>query len=101
MTADLLSAIAGAVLSLYLFYAPPNWKFGYDNLLPEYKRLVMLVLLIVVSGAAYGLACAGFAADFDLPLTCDRLGAVGLIRALIVAIGGNQLVYNASKTLKR
>lgn len=96
MDADTLSMLAGAVLSLAFSYVPglSSW---YDPLAAEYKRLVMLGLLVLVAGAAFALACAGLAADLGLALTCDRQNAVGLVRALVLAIAANQGVFKLTR----
>lgn len=105
MSSDMLIAIAGVLLSLLFAYVPgaSEWFEGlgydadgnYDN--GTRKRLVMLAFLVVVAGAGFGMACAGFAADFKLSLTCDRAGATGLVWALVEAIMFNQGTYTLTK----
>jgi hypothetical protein len=95
MSAEMLAAIAGAVLSLLFSYVP-GLNSWYQALEATYKRLIMLVLLIVVASASIGLACAGWGADFGLTLTCDRAGAAGLIQALILAVMANQATFTIS-----
>lgn len=92
ITSEELSVVAGVVLSLGFSYIP-GLKSKFDTLAPERKRLVMLGLLVLVSGAVYGLSCAGFAADLGIGVTCDQAGAIGLIRAFVVATIANQSTY--------
>ena len=93
MTVDALSGAAGVLLSLVFAYVPKlNAKFA--ALQTDYKRLIMLAALAVVAGSAFGLACAGVLQDlFGLALTCDKGGALGLIRAFVFAVIANQGVY--------
>lgn len=92
MSAQELAAYAGIVISLILAYVPglaPKW----DALQPEVKRLVMLGLMALVAGSVFGLACAGWGGDLGIVVTCDRSGAVTLIKAFVAAIIANQAVY--------
>lgn len=105
MSAEMIAAIAGALLSLGFSYFPglSAWfesmgelpDGGYDN--GTRKRLVMLGLLLLVSASVFGLACTGwgeivFGQAEPVP-TCDQKGIVGLLRALILAVMANQSVY--------
>lgn len=95
MTADSLAMYAGVALSLVFSYVPSadGW---WANLAVTYKRLVMLGLLLLVALASVGLACAGFAADLGLTITCDRAGVVGIIQAFGLAVIANQAAYSLS-----
>ena len=103
LSAETLVMVAGALLSLAFSYIP-GLQPKYDALPATTKRLVMLGLLVLVAGGAYGLACLGWGALIglagespatlrDTPLTCDVPGAAGLVRALILAILSNQATY--------
>lgn len=95
MSAEFLAGIAGVVLSLLFSYVPGlNAKFA--ALEATYKRLIMLALLFVTGAAVYGLACAGWAADFGLAVTCDKAGLVQLLQAFGVAAIANQGAYSLS-----
>jgi hypothetical protein len=96
MTAENLAAICGVVLSLIFSYMP-GLSGKWENLLPEIKRLIMLGMLVVVAGVAFGLACSGWGADFWIVLTCDKAGFVGLVQALIYAVMANQTAYLITK----
>lgn len=92
MSAEQPAAIAAVVLSLGFSYVPglSGW---YEKLDKAVKQAVMGGLLIVIAVAVYALACAGFAADFGLAVTCDRPGALVLVNALIAALVANQSAY--------
>ena len=92
VTVDFLAGIAGAILSLAFTYIPGlNDKYG--ALSKQAKQAVMGVLLIVISLVLFGLACSGFAADFHLGVSCDRVGAVSMFNILLYALMANQSVY--------
>ena len=92
MTADLLSSLAGAALSLTFSYAPGTTDW-FNRLDGTRKRLVMLVLLLLTSLAVFGLACVGWLSGFGLQATCDQAGAMGLARAFLLALVANQSTY--------
>lgn len=93
MTAEQLAAIAGIALSL-LFSYTPGLSAAFDKLEPTYKRLVIAMLLLVVAGAIFGLAC-GKVLD---TVTCDKAGIMGLVNAYIAALIANQATYLISPT---
>ena len=95
MTAELLSASAGVVLSLAFSYIP-GLEAWYGKLDPNFKRLVMLALLFVVGLGALGLACSGFGANFGVELACDESGGVLLLKAFLAAAIANQTAYKLS-----
>ena len=90
MTANVLSAAAGVVLSLAFAYIP-GLNSWYAKQSKEYKQLIMLGLLVVVAAAAYGIACLGW---FAIPLTCDKTGLSQLLQALVAAVIANQSTYS-------
>ncbi|MFU8772146.1 MAG: hypothetical protein ACNA8H_06975 [Anaerolineales bacterium] len=98
MNADTLSAIAGALLSLAFSYIP-GLQARFDPLDGVYKRLIMLGLLVLAASAAFSAACAGWAADLGLGLSCDRSGLIGLLHALFLAIVANQAAFLISPPL--
>jgi hypothetical protein len=53
----------------------------------------MLALLLISAAGAFGLACSGWGAAAGLQLACDRSGAVGLLRALVLAVIANQSAF--------
>jgi len=88
MTAEKLSAIAGAVLSLAFSYLPglSGW---YDGQSPTVKRLLMAAVLVVVAGAIFGLSCWRIISQVE----CTQAGAWGLVGVLITALIANQAMY--------
>jgi hypothetical protein len=92
MTADFLAMIAAALLSLAFSYIP-SADGKWAALTQTSKRLVMLGLLLLVAVVSVALACAGFASDFGLTITCDRAGIVGVIQAFFFAMIANQATY--------
>ena len=89
MDAKMLSAVAGIVLSLAFFYIP-GLNSWYNKQTSQVKSLIMLVVLFLVAAAAFGLACWGI---FDIPITCDKAGAIGLLQSFVYALVANQAVY--------
>ena len=96
MTAETLTAVAGLVLSLLFSYVP-GLNGWFDALESTYKRIIMLVLLIVVAGGAYALACVGASEQLGLAVTCDYEGGVVLARVFIAALVANQAAYAITK----
>jgi hypothetical protein len=96
MSAEFLTVVLGVILSLVFLYIP-GAREKLDQLTPEGKQLVMLVLTALIALGSLAIACTGFAVDFGVPLTCDREGIVGLVKAFILAIGANQATYMVYK----
>lgn len=91
VTPELISSIAGIILSLLFSYVPGlNAKFA--ALEPIYKRLAMLVLLFLTAAGIFGLSCAKL---IDA-VTCDQEGIWGLIGLFIMAAIANQTTYMLS-----
>jgi hypothetical protein len=92
MSADSLSIAAGVLLSLVFSYIPGlNGKFA--ELSKEYKQLIMLAVLVIISCAVYGLSCAGWGESWGISVSCDQAGLQALIRSFILAMIGNQSMY--------
>lgn len=89
MTATELSALAGIVLSVAFSYIPKanTW---FAALAAEYKRLIMLGVLLATAAAIYGIGCAGW---LDTGLTCDQNGLTTLVKAFVAAVIANQAAY--------
>lgn len=94
MNAQMLTTISGIALSLFFSYVPGlNTKFA--TLDPIYKRLIMLICLLIVSAASFGLACWPLFAEY-VNVTCDVPGFVGLLQSFILAAIANQTAYSLS-----
>ena len=88
-----LMAAAGVVLSLLFLYVPGLRKL-FDGLDENGRRLWMLVILVVLTGALYALSCAGVAGDLlGITVACDQQGLIGLLRAFGLAVIGNQTAH--------
>ncbi len=93
MTAETLTAIAGAILSLAFSYLPGLSRW-YEALDGTAKRLLMLTLLTLTAGGMYALACTPYAGLLQIPVACDAGGALSLLRLLLGALVANQAVYS-------
>jgi hypothetical protein len=92
MSSTDLASYSAIVLSLLFSYIP-KLNTWFDGLDAQYKRLIMLGLCAVVAGAAFGLSCAGWGGEVGLSVTCDKAGALGLLKAFVGAIVANQAAY--------
>jgi hypothetical protein len=99
MSAEFLTSLVAVVLSLAFSYAPglAGW---FGSLVGDRKRLIMLFLLAVVSLAVFGLSCAGLGGDFKIAVTCDKAGAIELLKIFIAAMIANQATYAVTPASK-
>ena len=88
MTPETLSQIFGVAMSLAFSYVP-GLQAWYAALEPITKRLVMAGGLVLISVAAYGLACTGQYGG----LTCDQPGVVKAVQVFVAALIANQATY--------
>jgi len=96
MSADSLSLIAGSLLSLIFSYVPGlNDKF--NALSTEYKRGIMLGLVVVVALAIYFLTCSSLAIDLGMKVTCGKAGLVEMARMIVLVAIANQGAYGLTK----
>lgn len=79
-----------------LFSYVPGLSKWYGELDEDYRRLMMLGVLLAVSLGVFGIACAGFGVDFGIEVTCDQSGAVALLKAFGAAAIANQTAYKLS-----
>lgn len=100
MSAESLSLAAGTILSLTFSYVP-GARSWFERFEPEIRRLIMLALLVFTASIVYGLSCLGWASEWDISLTCDRTGLLGLIEQLVIAIIANQSIYAISPRKNR
>ena len=89
VTPDALALFAGAGLSL-VFSLVPGLNTKFAALLAEYKRGIMLVLLLLTAGIIYGLGC-GQLLTTNIP--CTQAGVVRLAYLFIEAAMANQTTY--------
>jgi hypothetical protein len=90
VTPIVLAGIAGVVLSLAFSYIP-GLSTKFAAIAPEYKRLIMLLLLIISTAAIYLLKCGGIV---QAGITCDQQGLVGLVWSFVVSVMANQSTYS-------
>ena len=92
MSAELLASVLAIVMSLAFSYIPglSDWYTALDR---KYKQVVMGVGLVVIAFSVFGLACAGFGAQFGIDLACTQDGAIALLKLLIDALIVNQGTY--------
>jgi hypothetical protein len=88
MSADQLIVVLGAVLAVLFAYIP-GFASWFNPLEATVKRLIMLVMLAVITGAVFGLSCAGLLGA----VTCDRSGAIALVTAFVYAVIANQGMF--------
>ena len=88
MSTEQISLIVGVLLSLVFSYVP-GIKDEFNKLVPNQKRVVMLVLLMIVPLGAFGLSCAG-RGDFYV---CDYDGLWAVLESFILAAIANQGAY--------
>ena len=98
MTSDLLSSVAGVVLSLLFSYLPglSGW---YGGLGGDKKRLIMLGMLALVAGGMYALDCGGLLVKLapDVAGMCSAAdGWVQVVRAFVLAMIANQAAFTIS-----
>ena len=99
MSSQLLSLVAGTVLSLLFAYVPGlNTKFA--SLTGTVKRLIMLGLLALTAVSIYGLSCAGWVFG-GISVTCDQAGIQKLIEVFILAAIANQSTYSIAPPTKK
>jgi len=89
LTPEMLGAIAGMVLSV-AFSHIPKLNVQFAALSPEWKRLIMVGVLLFASGVIYGLNCGGI---ISTGVTCDRAGIIQLASIFIFAVITNQSAY--------
>ena len=92
MTAEMLASTAGIVLSLLFSYVP-KFEGWYDALASNVKKLIMLGALLVTAIGVFAVGCSGM---FDVQVSCDVVGALGLFKLFIVAAIANQATYKLS-----
>jgi hypothetical protein len=93
MSAEMISACAGILLSLVFSYVPglSDWFEALDG---AHKRLVMLAALVLVVGGMLGLSCLGIPQIGGAALpACSQAGLLGMLEALVLALVANQAAY--------
>ena len=86
-----LGLIAGSVLSLLFSYVP-GVKDAYEKLTPDFKRLVMLGLLLLSAVGVYATSCYAVFPTVE----CTRDGVIGLVKVFFLALVANQGTHKLS-----
>ena len=89
MTPESLAVIVGIVISIGFEYIPGlhDW---YNKLANNYQRLVMLGVMVVVIGVAFGLGCAGLIGPI---WPCTEEGGWLAVKLFVAAVIANQATY--------
>ncbi|KKN66968.1 hypothetical protein LCGC14_0466480 [marine sediment metagenome] len=112
MTAPILSAMLGVLLSLCTSYIPGfNTWFKTLGQKPDgsndgnLKRLVMLGSVTVIGFISLGLSCSSFGVQLlnsiSITLVCSEAGLVEVVLAIGGAWIGNQEMYKLSPRIAR
>lgn len=100
MTIELLSTLAGGLLSLLFSYFP-GLSQRYNDFSPDNQRFVMLGALFVVALGILGLSCGGLSGQYGLPVvTCDSTGIQEVVKIFVYALIANQAVHRLTPTGK-
>lgn len=88
MMEELISAGVGILLSLVFSFIPPvaTWYYGINK---EWRGLVMVGFTVLATLGIFGLSCSGL---FNW-VACTADGAKDLLRAFLILLGSNQIVY--------
>lgn len=89
VTGEVLSAIAGIILSLALSYIP-GLRDWFQALPSDTKRAIVGALLVVVTVGIFLAGCAGWIQGVG----CDQDRALDLVGMLISALVANQAIYS-------
>jgi hypothetical protein len=96
-TSESLALILGAVTSLVFSYAP-GLNAWFAARTDEVKRLVMLGLMVVITGAIYGLACANVLKVNEF--VCGQQSLLQFVSILITAVIANQGTYKITPQIR-
>jgi hypothetical protein len=88
ISSDLLAGTAGIVLSLLFSFTPGlgQWLARKD---PVWKRLTVLIAVVIVAAGAFALSCANVQ-GLPFAVQCTQAGAVGLLQSVVVCLIANQ-----------
>lgn len=103
ISAGLLAAISGGLLSLILSYLPGVAKW-WEKRPGDQKRAIMVGLLFAVSLGIYGLGCWSVTKEYFQRYVCVNCGGEGLIQiieAFIMALIANQATFQITPTKKK
>lgn len=87
----LFSTLSGAAISIFASYLP-GFSGWFDKLRPAQKQLLLLVVIAVLIGGAYGLSFTGKVNLF----TPDLDGALWALGNFVLCLIANQSVYKST-----
>jgi hypothetical protein len=93
LTPEMLIGFASVILAL-LFDWLPGLKTWYDKFGDGQKRGLMAGLLVLITGAVFGLSCAGW---LQTGWMCTGTGIQDAVFLLVLAIAINQGIHNLTK----
>lgn len=93
LTPETLIGFAAVILAL-LFDWLPGLKTWYDKFSEGQKRGLMAGLLVIVTGAVFGLSCAGW---LQTGLLCNGIGIQDALFLLVLAVAINQGFHGLTK----
>jgi len=88
LSPEVISGAAGIILSLIFMYVP-GLRVWYAEQKTEYKSLMMLGALALVSGFIALSSCL----DWWVFISCDKGGFLELIETFVLALVANQSTY--------
>jgi hypothetical protein len=91
-----LASIVAIVVSL-LFNYIPGLRVWFGGLKSQFKSLLMIGVLVVVSFAIWGSGCLGLLA---VNLSCNAQGVVELVKIFVATILANQATYLLSPVVE-
>ena len=93
LTPESMIAFAAAFLAIICDWIP-GLKTWYDKLGNGQKRGLMAGLLVIVTGAVFGLSCAGW---LQTGWLCSGTGIQDAVFLLILAVAINQGIHSLTK----
>lgn len=92
---EIISAIAGGVISWTFGGLVPKWKVWFDSLDGYAKRAVLLLATMVASTIIFGLSCLGYLDMFfpGLALECTQTGAAFMVKLVLFNFFTSQSSY--------
>lgn len=93
LTPEMLIGFASVILSL-LFDWLPGLKNWFDKFSDGQKRGLITGLLVIMTGAVFGLSCAGW---LQTGWLCNGSGIQDAVYLLILAVAINQGIHSLTK----
>ena len=91
LSTEFIGVVAGALLSLACSYFP-GLAPKYNQMSEDWKRMVMLLLMLAVTAGTVGLGCAGIIGG----IACDQASITNYILTFFFAAMANQTMHSLS-----